>query len=173
MTNLPASEDAFERGVEESTTSLLNALKPGGASLLSPLAGVSLLSCLFGRNLLHLHRPSSNEQEENISGEFWKRHRLLDNIVLNTSLALPDQLRLPAGVNNPLVIFLNMCLHTSTICLHQAAIFKAEKHKGLAKILSESKVRCITAAGQVVSLMKLCSHIDMARVSHERTWRYC
>lgn len=68
------------------------------------------------------------------------------------------------GVGNPNLVFMNMCLHTSTICLHQAAIFKAEKHRMPPKISAESKVRCIAAAVEIASIMKLSSHQDMAGV---------
>ena len=56
-----------------------------GASSLSPFAGVVLMACLFGRNLTHLHRPDADDNDTDLNGEFWKRHRALDNILLNTS----------------------------------------------------------------------------------------
>lgn len=164
MTELPASEEAFERGIYEPSVTLANAIKPGGASKLSPFGGVIVLACLFGRNLLHLHRPGPNENDGSLSGEFWKRHRTLDDILLNTSLGMPENLRLPMGIGNPNLVFMNMCLHASTICLHQAAIFKAEKHRAFAKVSAESKVRCITAAAEIASIMRLSSHQDMAGV---------
>lgn len=161
---MPSGDEAFDTGVPETSITLQQALEPGGASKLSPLGGVAVLACLFGRNLLHLHRPGANENEESLSGDFWKRHRNLDNLILNISLASPEQLRLPMGIAHPNVVFMNMCLHTSTICLHQAAIFKAEKHRSLAKVSAESKVRCITAAAEIANIMKLASHMDMAGV---------
>lgn len=170
-THLPSSEDAYEMGTPEHSISLSDALKPGGASQLSAFGAVIVLAALFGRNLTHLHRPGPNENEADLNGDFWKRHRSLDNILLNTSLALPESLRLPMGISNPNLVFMNMCLHTSTICLHQAAIFKAEKHRALAKVSVESKIRCVTAAAEIASIMKLTSHQDMAGVckSHEVT----
>jgi len=91
----------------------------------------------------------------------------LDNILLNTSLTLPEHLRLPLGCGDPNIVFMNMCLHTSTICLHQAAIFKAEKHRSLAKVSAESKMRCIAAAGEIANIMKLSSFQDMSGVSRD------
>jgi hypothetical protein len=58
-----------------------------------------------------------------------------------------------------------MCIHTSVICLHQAAIFKVEKHNLPAKLATESKMRCLTAAAEISSLMKMSSHIDMAQAN--------
>ncbi len=89
----------------------------------------------------------------------------MDGTLLTISLALPDHLRLPAGLSDPNIIFLNMCIHTSTICLHQAAIFKADKHRLPATVSGESKVRCITAAAEIASCMRMISHMDLSIVS--------
>jgi len=88
--------------------------------------------------------------------------------VLNTALALPENLRLPQGLNDSNVIFMNMNIHTSTICLHQAAIFKADKNRMPARISAESKVRCITAAAEIASIMRQISHLDLCTVSCSR-----
>lgn len=90
----------------------------------------------------------------------------MDNILLNTSLCLPNSLKLPAGLSNPNVVFANMNIHTSTICLHQAAIFKADKNKLPTSVGAESKVRCITAANEIASIMRMVSHMDLSIVSH-------
>lgn len=136
-----------------------------GAASLSSLGGVILIATIYGRNLTHLHRPVDSDNDHDLNGPFWKRHRALDNILLNTSLAIPPNLRLPAGLNDPNTIFLNMNIHTATICLHQAAIFKADKNRLPAQISAESKRRCIVAADQVTNIMKMISHIDMSVVS--------
>lgn len=165
LTNLPASEEAFNRSHPEQTISLTEAMTGDGASQLSPFAGVILMATLFGRNLTHLHRPSPEDRDNDLNGEFWKRHRALDNILLNTSLSMPSHLRLPAGVFSANIVFLNMNIHTSTICLHQAAIFKADKNSMTAQISAESKRRCIIAADQITNIMKMISHVDLSIVS--------
>lgn len=119
----------------------------------------------MGRNLTHLHRPETNDREHDIQGEFWKRHRTLDNALLNTALSLPPHLRLPAGIRDANTVFLNMNLHTSTICLHQAAIFKAEQNNLPASIIEQSGDRCILAASEITTIMRLTSHLDVAGVS--------
>lgn len=58
-----------------------------------------------------------------------------------------------------------MCVHTSTICLHQAAIFKAEQNKMPASVSMESKMRCITAAGEIASIMRTISHMDLSAMN--------
>lgn len=164
LTNLPASDEAFEMSRPEQTPPLAEAMSPAGASKLSSFGGVVLMACLFGRNLVHLHRPDVDDRDHDLNGEFWKRHRNLDNILLNTSLCLPSHLKLPAGITNANIVFTNMCIHTSTICLHQAAIFKADKNRLPASVSSESKVRCITAANEIASIMRMISHLDLAAV---------
>ena len=164
MTNLPSTEDAFDGGKPAATCSLEEAMSPSGAASLSAFAGVVLMACLFGRNLTHLHRPTPDDRDDDLNGEFWKRHRAMDSILLNTSLVLPNHLRLPAGLSDPNIIFLNMNIHTSTICLHQAAIFKADKNRLPMNGSAESKIRCITAAAEIASGMRIISHIDLSSV---------
>ncbi|KAF5669134.1 Zn(II)2Cys6 transcription factor [Fusarium heterosporum] len=165
MTNLPASEDAFNMSRPEQTQSLTECTSPMGAGKLSSFGGIVLMACLFGRNLVHLHRPDTDDLDHDLNGPFWKRHRQMDNILLNTSLCLPPQLKLPTGLSNPNIVFTNMSIHTSTICLHQAAIFKAEKNKLPASVSAESKVRCITAANEIASIMRMISHMDLSTVN--------
>ena len=164
LTNLPASDSAFEMSRPEETQTLEDAMSPSGAGKLSPFGGVVLMACLFGRNLVHLHRPDADDRDHDIQGEFWKRHRNMDNILLNTSLCLPASLKFPAGLNDPNAVFTTMCIHTSTICLHQAAIFKADKNKLPASMTAESKLRCITAANEIASVMRMISHLDLTGV---------
>lgn len=168
MTNLPATEESFMKTKPQRTLRLIDVLAGEGTSTLSPLGSVVLLAALFGRNLTHLHRPDPQDNDYDLNGEFWKRHRSYDNILLNIALQLPNHLRLPTGIGDPNVIFSNMCIHTSTICLHQAAIFKAEKNKMPEQMITESKRRCIVAADQISSMMKLISHMDLTVVSIKR-----
>jgi hypothetical protein len=165
LTNLPVDELAYETSKPQKTMSLSDALEPTGAQKLSSFGGVVLMASLFGRNLTHLHRPGPDDRDDDMNGEFWKRHRSMDNILSHTALALPDELRLPQGLNNPNIVFLNMNIHTSTICLHQAAIFKADKHRMPARLSAESKVRCITAAAEIASIMRTISHLDLAAMN--------
>ncbi|KAF2842501.1 hypothetical protein M501DRAFT_914906, partial [Patellaria atrata CBS 101060] len=165
LTNLPASDDAFLRSKPVQTGTLEDALNSSGIPSISAFAGVVLMACLFGRNLLHLHRPTPDDQDHDLNGEFWKRHRRMDSILLNTSLALPDNLRLPAGLPDANTVFLNMNIHTSAICLHQAAIYKADKHRLPLNVSQESKIRCVTAAAEIASIMKMISHLDLSSMN--------
>lgn len=165
MTNLPASEDAYEKSRPMDTASLEQSLQPNGVANIHSFGGIVLTAAMFGRNLLHLHRPGPADTDDDINGGYWTRHRSIEQVLLQTSLGLPDYMRLPSGVADPNVVFTNMCIHTSTICLHQAAIFKADKHQLPAHIGNESKIRCVTAAAEVANLMRMVSHMDLGAVS--------
>jgi len=162
---LPVDEESFEKGIPKPSIFLKEALDPDGATKISPFGGVVVMSALFGRNLTHLHRPGPDDDETNLNGDFWRRHRNMDNILLNIVLSLPDHFRLPNGIETPNVVFTNMAIHTSTICLHQAAIFKADNARLPSNVSAESKIRCITAASEIASIMRMISHRDKNLVS--------
>lgn len=165
MTNMPASDEAFDLSKPEQTLSLQDSMSPSGASKLSSFGGVVLMACFFGHNLRHLHRPDSDGRDGDVNGDFWKRHRNMDNVLLNTSLSMPSHLKLPNATFDPNIVFMNMNIHTSTICLHQAAIVKADKHRLPSSISAEGKVRCITAANEIANIMRMVSHLDLTTVS--------
>ncbi|KAK7995576.1 hypothetical protein PG990_014349 [Apiospora arundinis] len=167
-TNLPSSQEAFEESKPMHTGSLHQAMEPGQSETLQPFGGVILTAALFGRIFHHLHRQNPDDDEDDgsgLNGGFWVRHRAIEAILLNTALCLPDHLRLPTGLREPNVVFLNLSLHTLAICLHQTAIFKANKQQLPVHISSESKVRCVTAAVEIAALMRMVSHMNLATTS--------
>lgn len=165
MTTLPASEEAYESDTPQTTSFMGDSLSTSQIQSLSPFAGVCYVTHFFGLNLTHLHRPEPDDDETSPQGKFWKRHTRMDNMLSNTCLALPQHLRLPQGIRNPNVTFLNYSIHTSTICLHQAAIFKAEKNNLPNTLIQNSRARCLLAAAEIASTMRLTSHLDISGVS--------
>jgi hypothetical protein len=165
LTNLPTSEEAFVNSKPQQTYSLSETLAGKGIANLSPIGGVVLMACLSGRNLTHLHRPTPQDNDHDLNGDFWKRHRAYDNILLFIAMSFPSHLRLPQGINDPNTIYCNMSIHTTMICLHQAAIFKAEHNQLPAQIVADSKRRCVFAANQIASIMRMVSHTDLSKVS--------
>lgn len=165
MTNLPATEEAFIKGRPQKTSRLSDLMSGDGIPTLSPFGSIALLTCFFGRELLHIHRPDPHGNDNDLNGGFWRRHRAYDNLLLNAALSAPNHLRLPTGIADRNVIFWNMGIHAATICLHKAAIFAAEKNKLPNPIVAESKRRCIVAADQITSIMKMISHLDLSTVS--------
>lgn len=165
MSNLPCSEQAYQSSTPESTQSLSASMTSQGSSSISSFAGVVFMAHFFGKNLHHLHRPGPDDREDDLQGEFWRRHRNLDNILLHKSLSLPPHLRLPAAIRDCNAIFINMAIHTSTICLHQAAIFKAERKNLPSSLIEQSQTRCNLAAIEITNILKLISHLDTSTVS--------
>ncbi|KAL2070962.1 hypothetical protein VTL71DRAFT_13988 [Oculimacula yallundae] len=173
-TYLPCSENAFEIGDSEPGISIQEAMQPQRATSLSSFAGVVVVSSLIGRIFEHLSRPAppSNPNADPTTS-FWRSHREIENILLNMVLHLPAHLRLPAGSSNSNTIFLNMTLQSATICLHQAAIAKAEKLDSDGRrdvgeggeyesLVRESKSRCVAAAHEIASIMKRVAHFDLS-----------
>lgn len=163
MTRLPASEEAYQFGFAEETPTISEAYR-GKIDALSGFAAATLLIRLLGCNLLHIHRSGPGDREDDLAGPFWQRHRDIDGQISAINLSLATHLRIPFGLPDPNVIFLNMCVHATVICLHQAAIFKADKYKMPAHISQESKLRCLTAAGEIASITRAISHLDLSTV---------
>lgn len=149
----------------QSSISLADALSPEGASNVSPFGGIILSATLFGHNFQHLHKVGVNERPQDVvNGEFWKRHRKMDNVLSNTFMFLPDHLRLPAGLRDSNIPLIHMNIHASVICLHQAAILTAEKHKLSLDLRRQCRDRSYMAAEEIVNIMKMISHFDVALV---------
>jgi hypothetical protein len=166
LTNLPGSEESFEHGTEQNTISLEQALAAEGISQISPFGGVVLAAALYGHNYQHLHRTRHNEHPEDPSnGEFWKRHRKMDNVLSNVFMFLPDHLRLPYGLRDMNIVFLHMSIHASSICLHNAAVITAERHNTGSTIIRQSRARSLMAAEEISNLMRLVTHVDASIVS--------
>ncbi|RDL34407.1 Uncharacterized protein BP5553_07535 [Venustampulla echinocandica] len=166
LTNLPASENSFEQGIAQDTISLADALTSQGAPKISTFGGVILSAALFGHNFQHLHRIGPDERPENVSnGEFWRRHRKMDNVLSSTFLFLPDHLRMPGGLGDMNVVFLHMSVHASTVCLHQAAILTAERNKLDSSVTEQSRARSLMAAQEIANIMRRVCHVDASNMN--------
>lgn len=143
-------------------------MMPAFIKSLSSFTGVILTAHLFGLIHTHLYRPTLDLdfREYDLNGTFWKGHRNIDTLLSYTSISLPDHLRLPGGIRDPKTVFLNLTLPTSTIRLHQAAIFKAEEHHLPKRVLEQSRSRCMVAALSIADIMRMTSDMDMSGVSY-------
>ena len=150
----------------EKTMSLPEALTPEGVQNISPFSAVILAATLYGHSHQHLHSTGPQERLEDTSnGEFWKRYRSLDNILLNTFMFLPDHLRLPIGLRDMNVAFTHISIHASSISLHQGAIAAATKHNTGSDTVPHSHARSLTAAHEIADIMRQVSHVDPFNVS--------
>jgi hypothetical protein len=88
----------------------------------------------------------------------------MDNVLSNTFMFLPDQLRLPSGLRDMNVVFLHLNIHTSAICLHQAAVATASRYNLDQNFINQSQTRCLMAADEITNVMKLTCHVDPTNV---------
>jgi len=158
---------AFERGIDETGPFLSEVLIGDGASkLLSPFGGLLVAATLFGRNFAHIHDNSEQNDPKNIEdGNFWRRHRELDNTLSSTFMHLPEELKAFEGPQDLKSSFFHMSLHTSVISLHKAAIITAMKHRLESSLIMRSVTRCIVAADGINNTMKMISHHDVSKVN--------
>lgn len=156
MTRLPASEEAFASGQEEECPYLNDVMK--GASY-SGFSGSLVLNHLLKAIMSHVHliRPS-DRPEDATHGEFWKRHRRLDNQLSTLFMFMPDKFRLPENLQDPLATYINLNFHACVICLHHVALEVIEK-QGLGDPLrKDSRYLLKNAADEIASIVKMTSH---------------
>ena len=164
-TPLPCDKALDELHRPYETTMLSESMQPEHASKLSGYAGRILLTCLYGRNVVHLRRTTQDGLDADLNGEFWMRHRQLDNILKSTALALPEALRVPTGLPDPNVITINIYLHVAIISLHLGAIVVADNNHMPGAVSAESKGRCTIAAAEIASIARQISHLRVPAVS--------
>ncbi|RKF71198.1 Citrinin biosynthesis transcriptional activator mrl3 [Golovinomyces cichoracearum] len=165
FTDLPASEEAFESGIKEKTTSLAQALTAEGSSRLSNYGGVLLTAAYFGHFFQHVRGTGpSNHPEDIQNGEFWKRHRKMENSLNNTFIYLPESLRLPAGRRDMNVIFMHMNIQASIIGLHRTAVATANRYSVDKMVVRQCRARTFIAAEEIVSILQLTCNEDAPRM---------
>ena len=99
-------------------------------------------------------------------GNFWTRHRELDNKLSSVFMFLPEKLRLPQNLRDPTATHTNLNLHAAIICLHHAAIEKVEKHQLPDAVKQTSICRLKTAAEEIVKIIQLTSHSSTSFVRY-------
>ncbi|RFU80356.1 binuclear zinc transcription factor [Trichoderma arundinaceum] len=156
MTRLPASEEAFASGQEETSPYLDEVLKgaPYGG-----FSGSIILNQILKTIMSHVHliKPSDGP-EDVMHGEFWKRHRRLDNQLSSLFMFMPESFRLPDNIRDPLATYINLNFHASVICLHHIALEVIEKHSLKDSLRKDSRCLLKNAAEEIVSIVKMTSH---------------
>lgn len=124
------------------------------------------IAAMYGRNVHAFHRPAPSDQDDtDLNSSFWKYQRQMDMVLTNVGMSLPQHLRVPNALNDPLALYCSFSLQASTICLHQTVIFKVEELGLPDSVAFDSKRRCIVAATEIANLMKMISHFDFSTVS--------
>ncbi|KAL7626208.1 hypothetical protein AAE478_002978 [Parahypoxylon ruwenzoriense] len=154
----PGPESAFHNGEPVETCSLRNAFN---GEPYSSFAGAILVCHIFDQILKHVHKPKPNDHPDNYKyGEYWKRHREIDNILSNAFMNLPGSFRLPENYRDPVAVHTNLNLHASVICLHHSAIDRIDTYKLPESAKKISQGRLTTAAREIVDIIRLTSHVN-------------
>lgn len=74
---------------------------------------------------------------------------------------LPEKFRLPENIRDMSALHLNMNLHAAVICIHHAAIEKAERYKLTDHVKQSSVARLRAAAEEIVNIMRLISNVTL------------
>ncbi len=157
-THLPASEEAFHTGNKEETTTLQDVFS---GTPYSAFAGAVVVCYIFNLMGKHVQRLKANDHPESYEyGEYWKRHRELDNTLSTAFIFIPERFRLPKHMRNPVSVHRNLNLHASVITLHIAAYDMADKHNLPDHVKQSSQTRMLAAANEIVHIMKMTSHYN-------------
>ncbi|KAI0969413.1 hypothetical protein F4678DRAFT_440345 [Xylaria arbuscula] len=157
-THLPSTETAFYSGQPMETCTIHDVFK--GDHSYSSFSGTVAVCHLFNVILKHVHRPKESDNPENYEyGEYWKRHREIDNTISSAFMFLPESFRLPENYRDPAAVNTNLNLHASIICLHHAALERIEAYNlpEYAKRISQDRLSA--AAQEVTNIVKLTSHL--------------
>ncbi|KAI0439287.1 hypothetical protein F4803DRAFT_531793 [Xylaria telfairii] len=158
-THLPANEVAFHSGEPMDTCSIHDVFK--GDHSYSSFAASIVVCHLFNLILKHAHRPKENDNPENYEyGEYWNRHRDIDNTLSSAFMFLPESFRLPENYRELTAVNTNLNFHASIICLHHAALERIDTHDLPESAKRTSQDRLSAAAQEIVNIMKLTSHLS-------------
>ncbi|KAK1638757.1 hypothetical protein BDP81DRAFT_514203 [Colletotrichum phormii] len=154
-THLPASDTAFETGVEEQASPLTSILLQEGRDF-SAFAGRVLAAASFFQTFQHSTRtlPDDDLTDPRTSRN-WKRHREIYNDLVGLLGALPDDLTLPKNIQCHNATFVNAIIHTSVILLHRAALARVE-FLGLPEHMAkQSRARLICAVEEILNIFRM------------------
>lgn len=159
---MPASEDAFQQGREEATVFFTSDMDQTGREY-SSFAGRVLAARLIYRTTQHTSRNLAEENPGDFkNGEFWRRHRAIDNDLVMMRASLPLDLQLSRNFRCQNAIFVNALICTSVICLHRAALSKMDLLEAPAHMIHQSQTRLIAAAEEVISILKITDDLHTA-----------
>ncbi|RYO74692.1 hypothetical protein DL766_004505 [Monosporascus sp. MC13-8B] len=157
-THLPSPEAAFHAGIETETCSIHDIFK---GTRHSSFASAVLVCHLFNRIMKHVQHPKQDDNSDNYEyGQYWERHRDIDNTISNVFMFLPDAARLPGNYRDPTAVNTNLNLHACVICLHHPAIDRIEAHNLPDHIKKLSHDRLSTAAQEIVNIIQSTSHMS-------------
>jgi hypothetical protein len=121
-----------------------------------------VLCYIFNAILKHVHRTKPDDGRDDYDyGRYWNKHRELDNMLSGAFMFLPERFRLPKNLRDPAAVYTNLNLHASVICLHNSAYEMTKEHDLPDHVKKTSKTRVLTAAQEIVTVVKLTSHSNV------------
>ncbi|KAK7423802.1 hypothetical protein QQZ08_008845 [Neonectria magnoliae] len=153
QTLLPASEAAFELGMQEPSVTLAQAVNHEDVRS-SAYACRIVATYLFHECLDHTYQDHTDTDPIDVRNiVFWKRHQDLNNALATAFVTLPDHLRNPEHSNYRDAVTINLQLHTAAICLHRIGVARAKKYDSPRDVLSATQVRLLPAAHEIFSIV--------------------
>ncbi|KAF4827288.1 hypothetical protein CGCTS75_v008364 [Colletotrichum tropicale] len=159
-TRLPASDKAFEAGLEELTSPLTSILNQEGQNF-SSFAGRVLASSLFYQAFQQSSQNIPDEEAQDVKTSlYWKRHREIDNDLASLLNCLPDDLKLPNSIRCQNATFVNIILHTSIILLHRAALSTIERVGTPHHMIRQCRMRLVAAAEEILNILRMMPDVN-------------
>ncbi|CAG7561593.1 unnamed protein product [Fusarium equiseti] len=156
-TRLPASDEAYAYGREEQTSFLGDQLLETEPH--SSFAGRVFTAHIFHRTIEHNSSDNSQGQVGHVVSDdtYWQRQKEIDNDLKFMLLMLPKNLCLPSNYKSHNAVFVNVMLHTATICLHRAALWRMKSNlQGLPSYMIRlSQDRLIPAAEEILNIFRM------------------
>lgn len=158
QTRLPSSDEAFQSGIEEPSSTLTDALSyqdgPRSA-FVCKIVAMHLYNECFESSAPRADLTNPGGEAE--SAMFWDRYRRLEASLAIALATLPEPMRCPGNPYDANAILINMQLQTAVICLCRAAWSRARAEGGPIPDL-DSKVT--PAAQHIVTVIALAADIN-------------
>ena len=143
--------------------SLDNARMVYGTNRISSFAGIVLMVSLYRRCSSHAKSCSESPSARGSGYGFWEHHYEIDRDLKSCSDTLIGTVGAQGLLNDDFALALSLNLCAIEICLHEAAIAKADTD-GLPKsLVTECNNRCCQAAARIVDGVSLSQELTQAR----------
>ncbi|KAF5521450.1 hypothetical protein CGCA056_v006435 [Colletotrichum aenigma] len=140
-TRLPASDKAFEAGLEELTSPTTSILHQEGQNF-SSFAGRVLASSLFYQAFQQSSQNIPDEEAQDVKTSLhWKRHREIDNDLASLLNCLPDDLKLPKTTQ-------------------QAALSTIERVGTPHHMIRQCRIRLVAAAEEILNILRMMPDVN-------------
>ena len=158
-TLLPSSHERNELPMP----SLENAQTLYETGSISSFTGLVLMVALYRRCLSHVKSSLETESAGNSKYGFWEQHYGIDKDLKSCSDALIGRMDPQELLNDEFALALDLNLCAIDICLHEAAIMKAEKDSLPRALITECCNRCSQAAMRIVEGVSLSRKLAQPR----------